>query len=291
VREAGKVLAGAKVSLRKDGEDEGQRIVFPGMDEGPAGRTDGDGLFEIEGVKIGRYKLTVEHPTRRMPAEFALELREGKNTFDVDLPLTILSGRITDSEGKGLAGVRVWSERRAEGTLRNRRAVMIMVDDGGGGGIVDSGQFGEKALTDGEGRYTLRGVTSDVDLIVKAEGKTVQPGESASVRLAPNEVREGLDLRLEAAGSIQVEAKLADGSPARFQLVQAEFLGESSSPVQPKFGFMQQGSTELTGLKPGRWKVSVRNAQGGPPGSGEPGEEREVEVQPGATVTAAFEVE
>jgi hypothetical protein len=53
---------------------------------------------------------------------------------------------------------------------------------------------------------------------------------------------------------------------------------------------MQQGSTELKGLKPGRWRVNVRSAQGGPGGEA-PGQDQEVEVRPGAVATATFEVE
>jgi hypothetical protein len=167
---------------------------------------------------------------------------------------------------------------------------MVMLDDGGAGGVVDSGQFGERALTDADGRYTLRGVTSDVDLVIKAEGETVQPGQSEAVRLAPNEVKEGVDVALEAAGSILVEAKLADGTPARFQLVQAEYLGESEPAPQPKFAFLQQGSTELTGLRPGRWKVNVKNAQGGPSNE-DPGQDQEIEVKAREKATLTFEVE
>jgi hypothetical protein len=225
-----------------------------------------------------------------MPQEFALELREGENTFDVDLSLSIVSGRVLDQEGQGLPGVRVWPERQSPEGGRQMRFHMLMIDDGGGGGVVDSGQFGERATTDAEGRYTLRGVTSDVDLVIKAEGDSVQPGQSEVVRMAPNEVKDGVDLELEPAGAILVEAALADGAPARFQLVQAEYIGQSDPPVQPKFGCLQQGSTELKGLKPGRWKVNVRSAQGGPGGEN-PGQDQEIEVAPGETSTAKFEVE
>jgi len=291
VREAGKVLAGATVRLSKEGEGETRFPRMPGMGGGgPEARSDGEGRYRIDDVKEGRYKLVVEHPTRRMPEEFALALREGANTFDVDLALSIVSGRVLDEQGKGLAGVRVWPERRAAEGGRAMRFRMVMMDDGGGGGVVDSGQFGERALTDADGRYTLRGVTSDVDLVIKAEGETVQPGQSEQVRVAPNEVKEGVDLELEPAGSILVEAKLPDGAPARFQLVQAEFLGESDPPQQPKFGFLQQGSTELTGLKPGRWRVNVKSAQGGP-GSEDPGQDQEIEVKAKEKATLSFEVE
>ena len=291
VREAGKVLAGATLRLSKE-SGEAQRVPkLPGMGGGgPESRSDGEGRYRIDDVKEGRYTLVVEHPTRRMPQEFALSLREGENTFDVDLALSIVSGRVLDEQGQGLAGVRVWPERRTEGGGRSMRFRMVMIDDGGGGGVVDSGQFGERALTDADGRYTLRGVTSDVDLLIKAEGETVQPGQSEPVRLAPNEVKEGVDLALEPAGSILVEAKLPDGAPARFQLVQAEYLGESDPPEQPKFGFLQQGSTELTGLRPGRWKVNVKNAQGGPAGE-DPGQDQEIDVKAKEKATLTFEVE
>jgi hypothetical protein len=166
---------------------------------------------------------------------------------------------------------------------------MMTVDDGGGGGVVDSGQFGERTYSDSEGRYTLRGVTSDVELSIKAEGDAVQPGESAVVTVGPDEVRTDVDIVLQPAGAILVEAKLPDGSPARMQIVQASFAGETDTPVEPKFSFLQQGSTELKGLKPGRWRVNVRSAQGGPGGAA--GEDQEIEVEPGATATATFEVE
>ena len=261
------------------------------MDGGPEAKSDGEGRFHFDEVKEGRYTLAVEHPTRRMPQEFPLELREGSNTFDVDLALTIVSGRVVDEQGKGLAGVRVWPERRSPGGGQDVRFRMVMIDDGGGGGVMDSGQFGERALTDAEGRYSLRGVTSDVDLVIKAEGDTIQPGQSEVLRLAPNEVKEGIDIALSPAGSILVEAKLPDGAPARFQIVQAEYIGDSGSPQQPKFGFLQQGSTELTGLKPGLWRVNVRSAQGGPGGGENEGQDKEIEVKALEKATLTFEVE
>jgi hypothetical protein len=168
--------------------------------------------------------------------------------------------------------------------------MIMMLDDSGGGGVIDSGQFGQRAVTDAEGRYSLRGVASDVELVVKAEGDAVQPGTSEVVRVAPDEVRTGVDLKLDPAGSIRVEAKLADGSPGRFQLVQATYLDESASPVEPKFSFLQSGSTTLKGLKPGRWKVNVSAAQGGIGGANE-GQDQEVVVKPAEEAPLPFTVE
>jgi hypothetical protein len=292
VREAGKVLPGATLRLEKDSAREaGPGFVLPGMSRGPEARSDGEGRYRVDDVQTGRYTLTVEHPTRRMPTELEVELREGENTFDVDLPLSIVSGRIVDDEGKGLAGVRVWPERAEPEGGRRMQMRMVMVDDSGGAGVFDSGQFGERALTDAEGRYTLRGVATDVDLVVRAEGDEVQPGRSGSVRVAPDETRADVDIALSAAGSILVEARLSDGAPARFQLVQAEFLGTDEPRPEPKFSFLQEGSTVLRGLKPGRWRVNVRSAQSGPPGSGESGQDQEIEVRPREEARASFEVE
>lgn len=287
VREAGKVLAGATLRLAKENAE--PRLAIPGMSSGPEAKSDGEGRYEIADVKEGIYTLVVEHPTRRMPQEFELELREGENTFDVELPLSILTGRIVDVEGKGLAGVRVWPERREPDSGRRQYSFRMVMMDDSGGGVVDSGQFGERALTDEHGDYTLRGVASDTDLVVKAEGDAVQPGESSPVRVAPDQVKKGLDLTLEPAGSIRVEATQADGSPARFQLVQATYVGDEQPPPEPKFSFLQQGSTELKGLKPGPWRVNVRNANDGPRASG--GQDKEIVVEPGVTTPAAFEVE
>jgi protocatechuate 3,4-dioxygenase beta subunit len=292
VREAGKVLAGATLRIEPEEAEAGDRprMMMPGMDEGPRAKSDGDGRYRFEDVKAGRHSLVVEHPSRRMSTSFPLELREGENSFDVELPVSVLSGRVRDEQGKGIPGVRVSAERKSGGRESVAFRMVMLADDGEGTAFESGAEGGPPAVTDGEGHYVLRGVASDADLVVKAEGDAVQPGESGVVRLAPNEVKEGVDLVLAAAGSIRVEAVLADGSPARFQLVQAEFLGASDAPPRPKFGFLQQGSTELKGLRPGRWKVNLRDAQGGPR-EADTGQDQEVEVAAGATATARFEVE
>jgi hypothetical protein len=143
-------------------------------------------------------------------------------------------------------------------------------------------------VTDADGRYSLRGVTSDVDFVVKAEGDGVQPGQSELLRVAPDEVKEHVDLALLPAGAIKVEAKLADGSPARFKLVQAEYLGKEEPRPEPKVGFLQEGSTELKGLRPGRWRVNVREPG---PQNADSGQDQEIEVKPGETATASYEVD
>ena len=56
--------------------------------------TDDRGRYRFEDVKEGRYTLTVEHPTRRMPQEFPLALREGES---VDVETEVGAWRTLDA--------------------------------------------------------------------------------------------------------------------------------------------------------------------------------------------------
>ena len=75
------------------------------------------------------------------------------------------------------------------------------------------------------------------------------------------------------------------------QIVQAEYLDQADPPVQPAFSFLQQGSTGLKGLRPGRWKVNVHKPEAGPQATSGGGEDREVVVKPAEQTKATFEVE
>jgi hypothetical protein len=209
----------------------------------------------------------------------------------VDLPLAVLEGRVTDEQGQPLAGIRVWPERwSSEGPQRQRFTMIVMDDGGGSGGVIQAGQGGARpVLTDEDGRYSLRGVASGVELVVKAEGDSVQPGRSKPVEVAADQVRDHVDLTLEAGGAIDVTAENPDGSPARMCFVQASWAGDSQATVQPKFSFIQSGSTALKGLKPGPWKLTVRRA--GPGNNDDPGQERVVEVGVGETAEASFRLD
>lgn len=293
VREAGAWLAGATLRLEpKRPPGAGQRMMIPsfGGGGGDRARSDGEGRYRIDGVKRGKYVLSVEHPTRRMAQEFEVDLREGENTFDVELALSVIEGRITDQEDEPLAGVRVWAERLpvpGENGRTDFHMVMI-VSDGDGAVMKDGSLGGDSAYTDEDGRYALRGVAPDVDLVVKAEGEMVQPGSSERLRVGADEVRRGVDLELEAGGAIEVEALLSDGAPARMCMVRATYA-DATAGIEPKFSFIESGSTTIKGLKPGLWNVNVQRA--GPGRDGDRGIDREIEVEASETANASFELD
>ncbi len=281
VREAGKVLAGATVELIEEGAEDD--FGLPGMFGGGArlsARTDGDGNYELDGVEEGTYTVKVSHPTRRMPVERDVQIREGTNRFDVELPLSIIEGRLTGTDGEALAGVKVNAERYIKDAPRRRATFAVMIDGADGGGdVITSGDLGDDStVTDADGRYTLRGVAAGVDLVVRAQGKAVQSGRSEPLRVEPDETRRGVDFQLEAAGSLVVEVFERDGSPGRFKMVRASRAGEEEGA--PQMEFANDGVAEFNGLAPGTWIVSASDPR---PDQDTPPVEREVEVRAGET--------
>ncbi len=293
VREAGKLLAGATVEVaeQSSGPMGRGRLMVPGFGGGgPSVRTDGDGEYRVEDLRAGPYTLTVSHPTRRMPTEFELEVDEGENRFDVELSVAVIEGRDTDAAGEPVPGALVGIERADPDDGLRYSASIFMIADTGDETVVHGGEGlgGPQTTTDADGRYSLRGVTPDVDLVVTAEGGDSQPARSEPVRVRPDEVKGGVDLALEAGGSVLVEARLADGSPARFCLVTATYAGDEEPGLEPRNAFIQAGSTTVRGLRPGPWRFSLRRVG---PGGEDGSTERVIEVTALETVSATFDIE
>ena len=292
VSEAGVALPGASLSLVEESQRDSPMagLSLPGMSGGPSAQTDGRGRYVFEGVKEGRYLLKVEHPTRHMPEEYGVVVRAGESRYDVDLPLTIIEGRITGDDGKPLAGLRVSAERAAE--QGRAQSFVMMVDTGGGDTVVSGGSDlnASEVYTDDDGRYSLRGVSSGVPLFVQAEGAMVQQGRSQELELSEGEVRDGVNLQCERAGTVRVEAQLADGSPARFCTVRGTYEGPDAEGVEPAFTFLQSGAAVLEGLKPGPWSIQVERRGPGAPEDGTPAT-KSVEVVSGEELNEVFLVE
>ncbi|MEW6072599.1 MAG: carboxypeptidase-like regulatory domain-containing protein [Planctomycetota bacterium] len=272
VREAGVPLAGAtlRLSPRAAGES-AARMAFLGIGGGPSARTDGDGRYEIENVEPGLYTLTVEHRLRHMPEELEARVKEGETRFDVELSVAILEGRVTDQEGEPLAGMRV-TARRSQGDGNRVAIVRTMFVAGDGGDVfgASTGEaLGDETRTDADGRYRLRGVVPDVELVVEAEGSDVETGRTEPLRVGPDQVRTGVDLQLAAAGRVRVAVASADGTPVQFAMVRAAWQGEAAEDPGPQHGFAQDGTAVLTGLRPGPWRVTVS-----PPGGEDSPRER-----------------
>lgn len=258
VSEAGTPLEGAELRLTSEGS-----FSLPGLDEGgPSGTSDGRGRFTIDEVEPGEYELVVSHPARAMPHRQKLTVRPGGERVELDFDVTILEGRVTDTQGQPIAGARVRAERVApEGreTRVERVIVMASASGGGGGSVVVSGADAAEAVeTDADGHYSLRGVSSGVPIRVRAEAGGYSFARSESLELAPFEKRPGLDLELNAGGSLAVEVRQAGAVPQSPVLVRLEPADERAAGGTPPPKFTDSdGRAVFTELAAGLWSVTA----------------------------------
>jgi protocatechuate 3,4-dioxygenase beta subunit len=286
--EAGTPLAGATLSL-VEAPAVASGMPAPAMfgGDGPQATADAAGRWRFEGIEPGEYTLRIRHESRAMPSEVALEVVDREVQRDVDLDVAILEGRVLDAAGKPLAGVEVWSERARELGAPRAMRIMAFASVGGGMTTLDSGGGSTaRARSDADGRYVLRGVLSGVELEVRARGDGLQPGRSERLRLEPDEHRRGLDVTLETAGSINVEGRYADGSPAAELLITARYEGDRSG-VEPQTILLDAaGRGRIDGLAPGPWRVTARSIR--PGGSEQAPSELSVDVAAGEATPAAI---
>ena len=136
-------------------------------------RSDRSGRYEFEDLKADGYRIEVTHASRAMPMEFPVDVREGDNKLNIELPLSIVMGRVHNEAGEPLAGMKV-TAKRADGPARQGTRVMLaFTTDGESGDAMISSGFGDdtSVTTDEDGLYELRGVTPDTDLVVEARGR------------------------------------------------------------------------------------------------------------------------
>lgn len=301
VTEGGAPLLGATLELSKDeGGSRPQMAAFGFGGADAKAKSRAGGNYAFENIEAGDYRLTVKHPNRVMPSEFELSLREGQNDFNVELSLASIEGRVTNTSGDPVAGARVSVERvvASGGPLVRTRMVMVMAEPGGEAIVSTSdGESPDAVYTDEDGRYALRGVATDVKLVVKAEASSAQPGKSKEVRVKPDQVRRNVDVLLAQGGSIEVHAIKADGKPAGMYLAEAEYGGPDEGPDEPQVQITgQDGKVTFEGMAPGKWVVKLRNLGGlGPDeeesdGSDEAGEELQGEVEVVIGETARLEI-
>ena len=299
ITENGKPLVGATLSIeaRKDDADEdaefSRMMSFSGFGNQGGVKTDSDGRFHFEDEEVGSMRLTIEHQNRSMPALFDVELDVGENELDLDLDVTILRGRVTDSTGKPVAGASVQVERQVEGEGGSSAMMrqMFVVSTGSAmistGGVADDG-----SVTDADGNYELRGVGADLALRVTVESNDdfLKDGELDVTLLRAGEEREGVDLELLRGGRVRatIAASSADASFISVRLIPDEVPTEDGGQAaKPRSEFLQSpGEVSFSGLEPGTWTLSASfMPQGGgvvPPG----GESVSVTIEAGKEATA-----
>jgi len=293
VREGGEALSGATLKLDKRQTGGGPRIPRMPFGGGPQARTDGRGAYEFKNIEPGDYTLSISHPSRVMDSSLDVRVLDHDTRFDVALSITIVEGRIVGSDGQPLAGVVVTAERDESGPQARTAVRMMFATSGGGLSMVGGDSAGAAPVrTDSDGRYSLRGIATGAPVVVRAEAERLQPGKSEPFQLAENEVKRGVDLRLESAGQLKVTVFKADGAPAQMAVVIAMPEGELAQTAERKSGFIQDGGeTSIDGLAPGTWRVSVRPVGiGGGGGAAPQPAEQTVEIRPDELSTLRFDL-
>lgn len=296
VREGGTPLVGASVHFQEKRANQGG---FPGMpffggQEGP--RTNGSGEYKAEGLKPGRYTVQISHPGRAMDWEGELDVREEETRYDVELPIAVVEGRVTAPDGKPIAGARVSAERAQSGQSQDRQMVVSMVvasNDGGDAFSFGGSAGAEPVRTDADGRYTLRGLLTDTDLVVHVQGKDFSPTNSAKFRVAPDQTLRGIDIQAKQGANLDVHVTRA-GQPARNVLVNAYHTGKDGNQDQQSEMTGPGGVAHFTGLEPGDWEYSVTDITGeaAPDANSSPTESprKPVVLKPGETAKADSEL-
>lgn len=294
VRERGRPVAGVSVRADDDGGFGGMLVMGFGGDAGV--KTDASGRYTLDDVKAGTTKLVVTAPSRAMSHTQTVEVAEGENTLDIDLPACSVEGRVTDDKGAPVVGAKVRAVlAKGEEDSGGSVSMVMAIDSGEADGQVMEFGGGENAstTTDADGRYMLRGLRAGKKLQVDVRAKEARPKRSDEFELGMDEAKTGLDIVVLPGASLDVSLRRADGKDAMFfaQAVRIDDKGEETTDTAQQFA--QKAKTKLTGLAPGRWKVTVRPVVADPDGAGTQPEDLEpktVEVRSGQKNEVVFDL-
>ena len=249
VTENGQPLAGARVVLASP-EGSGPEFGILGLGpSGPSTETDGRGEFRFDSVTEGEYELRISHPTRVMDDRFDVEVEAIDTRFEADLPVTLIEGQVLDAAGQPVVGARVSARRPSAGGQRSIGIVMMGSSAGGAQVISSDGDLAEPVLTDREGRYSLRGVSGDTELVVKAQSDEEGAVETEPMVVETGTITQGVDLRFVEAGTVTV---LVEGA-AQGTMVMGRAPGGETPQLKP----VVEGRAVFSGLAPGRHRFQL----------------------------------
>lgn len=268
VTQGGEACVSALIQLQKiqpDGEGGNNWWWGGGMDDPLRRVTDHEGRASFTGLELGAYRATISHPERRMPRGFELvveEVVEREQHFE--LGITALEGVVQNTSGDPLPGLHI-SVSVAEGDnlWANDYRVKVSLDEDGDADFEWESVEEHNLRTDRDGRYRLDGVRPELPLLISVRGSYIVPESRRVEPLMRDEVRTGIDFRLEPAGVLEVKLRgLTSGDRNRYPLRCRREAPEGQEPLEVTSSFRRHGTRQFSSLLPGSWTVELLDPQG-----------------------------
>jgi len=251
----GEPQVGAMVSLQQGGgmsaeaelraQVSGQLSAF--MDDAAQDKTDTHGRFLLNDVPTGEFYLRVD--LAAVPAHIVpIDIAQGRNSIDIDLPGTVVEGRVVTQDGVPAEGATVRVVRDdpdyyGEVEFAELAAVSQLFGANDGADEVTTGP---------DGRFEFVGVPDGVALAVVARAPGYAPGRTAVQPLHPDDAARGVEVKLGRGATIRVKVA---GQTTPFSLVRARYEGDLQ-PANPKeLAWVRGGEAVLEDLVPGTWRV------------------------------------
>jgi protocatechuate 3,4-dioxygenase beta subunit len=224
--------------------------------------TDPEGKFEIPGVKLGHYRVVLQHtgflsPGSRMGAPLVLtSASDGRDlVFHMRTAATI-SGKVVDSDGDPMANVSVQAVRVGSGGARFSR-------DQGYGNTNDLGEYRIGNLRAGKyllsasalGQRPPKGNGSDPGKATLSYVPTYYPGTVDKTQAVPIEVHAGEEtpVSLTPLTSPTFSIRGTVAKPAGANLSQVMLRASDNGDVQPGSNTREDGSFDFHDLLPGSY--------------------------------------
>lgn len=307
VREAGRPIEGARLRLSRIRDGEPQADSWGGPNDPFSTSTDHEGAYRYEDLRCGDYWLSIHHASRRMGARHRVRITEQVSTFDIDLDMASIEGVVMDTDGRPVAGVEVGvSAVTDEGGDEGPYEMVVREDERGNPQTQWRSPSRASERTDAAGHYTLRGLRSNVALVVAVHSEMLEPGSTGEITLQPDEARTGVDFRLRRAGVIAVALTGAvQGKNQWYEVRVSRVAAAASNPgenggegadatpqeevVQSSWIGSWNRNVTLAGLAPGRYRVSLHRPEhrGASDAPGAPSAQ-EVEVRAQETTSVSF---
>lgn len=261
VREGGRAIEGAHVKFvpREPGTEKQGQVYWSGGTDPFATVSRHDGSYRIEHLRCGDYSALVVLAHRTMATEFRVRVTVEPTQRDFDLDISGVEGRVTDPDGRPLAGLSVRCWRTSGGLDIDSPYQMVVTEDDRGNPDVDWKQItGREIRTDDQGLYRIPGLVTQEPLQVGVSGEWVEEAHSSDFSLSSGEVRHGIDFVVRRAGQVHVD--LAAGTNARDDWFECQVV-PVGEPEGRRTYTTWMGSWNRTGrvqsVVPGRYKVTI----------------------------------